>query len=64
MEYDLNFDRIKLTTVQLFTILTLIRYVIRTMKTKVNLKKHRQKVEKRHVETWLIFCVRHEKEIF
>ena len=39
MEYDLNFDRIKFTTVQLFTIQTLIRYVIRTMKTKVDLKK-------------------------
>ena len=46
MEYDLNFDRIKFTTVQLFTIQTLIRYVIRTMKQKSTSKKpqkHRQK---------------------
>ena len=45
MEYDLNFDRIKFTTVQLFTIQTLIRYVIRTMKQKSTSKKP-QKQEK------------------
>ena len=39
MEYDLNFARIKLTTVQLFTIPTLIRYVIRTMKTEKSTSK-------------------------